>query len=49
VFLGEGAADAALMFRPKVLYPSHYGETDPSRLEAILKGSGIEVRIRSMK
>lgn len=45
----EMVADAALMFHPKVLYPYHYGETDPSRIEALLKGTGIEVRIRLMK
>jgi L-ascorbate metabolism protein UlaG (beta-lactamase superfamily) len=45
----EMAADAARMFRPKVLYPYHYGETDPSRLVALLKDSpDIEVRIRKM-
>ena len=45
----EMAADAAKMFRPKVLYPYHYGETDPSLLAALLKDSpDIEVRIRKM-
>jgi L-ascorbate metabolism protein UlaG (beta-lactamase superfamily) len=45
----EMAADAAKMVRPKVLYPYHYGETDPSRLVALLKDSpDIEVRIRKM-
>ncbi len=45
----EMVADAALAFRPKVLYPYHYGETDPSELQNLLKDSGIEVRIRRMK
>ena len=45
----EMAADAALMFHPAVLYPYHFGETDPSRLVELLKGTGIEVRVRSMK
>ena len=42
-------AGAALAFRPKILYPYHYGQTDTGRLEALLKGSGIEVRIRKME
>jgi L-ascorbate metabolism protein UlaG (beta-lactamase superfamily) len=46
----EMAATAARSFHPKVLYPYHYGETDPSRLVSLLKGSpGIEVRIRRMR
>lgn len=45
----EMVADAALAFRPKVLYPYHYGETDTGRLTALLKDAGdIEVRIRRM-
>ena len=46
----EMAADAARSFKPKVLYPYHYGETDPARLVSLLKGNPeIEVRIRRMK
>jgi L-ascorbate metabolism protein UlaG (beta-lactamase superfamily) len=46
----EMAADAALAFRPKVLYPYHYGETDTSRLTALLSGArDIDVRIRKMR
>lgn len=46
----EMVADAAGSFKPKVLYPYHYGETDPARLVALLKGHPeIEVRIRRMK
>jgi L-ascorbate metabolism protein UlaG (beta-lactamase superfamily) len=45
----EMAADAALAFKPRVLYPYHYGETDPSRLVELLKGHPeIEIRIRKM-
>ena len=45
----EMVADAALAFRPKVLYPYHYGETDTGRLLDLLKDAGdIEVRIRRM-
>lgn len=45
----EMVADAARAFRPKVLYPYHYGETDPSLLKDLLKDSGIDVRIRKMQ
>ena len=46
----EMVADVAKAFRPKVLYPYHYGDTDPSLLAALLKDSpDIEVRIRKMK
>ncbi len=44
----EMAADAALSFRPKILYPYHYGQTDPGKLVNLLKDSGIEVRVRKM-
>jgi L-ascorbate metabolism protein UlaG (beta-lactamase superfamily) len=45
----EMAADAALAFRPKVLYPYHYGDTDTGRLIELLKDAeDIEVRIRRM-
>jgi L-ascorbate metabolism protein UlaG (beta-lactamase superfamily) len=46
----EMVADAATAFRPKILYPYHFGETDTSKLTALLKNEkGIEVRIRKMK
>jgi L-ascorbate metabolism protein UlaG (beta-lactamase superfamily) len=45
----EMVADAALAFRPKVLYPYHFGDTDTSKLVALLKDKGIEVRIRNLK
>jgi L-ascorbate metabolism protein UlaG (beta-lactamase superfamily) len=46
----EMVADAALAFRPKVLYPYHCGDTDTSRLEALMAGArDIEVRFRGMK
>jgi len=45
----EMVADAALAFKPKILYPYHFGETDTPKLLALLKGSGIDVRIRKMK
>lgn len=43
------AVEAALSFRPKVVYPYHYGETDPAALVTLLQGSGIEVRVRRMR
>jgi L-ascorbate metabolism protein UlaG (beta-lactamase superfamily) len=46
----EMAADAAKMIQPKILYPYHFGETDTSKLVALLKDEKeIEVRIRRMK
>ncbi len=46
----EMVADAARAFRPKILYPYHYGDTDISKLLELLKNDkGIEVRIRSMQ
>ncbi|MGK5093562.1 MBL fold metallo-hydrolase [Deltaproteobacteria bacterium TL4] len=42
-------ADAARAFKPKVLYPYHYGDTDTSVLVALLKNDReIEIRIRKM-
>jgi len=45
----EQVADAARAFRPQILYPYHTGETDTRRLVELLKGSGIDVRIRDLK
>jgi len=46
----EMVADAAKAFRPKILYPYHYGDTDTSKLVDLLKDENdIEVRIRDMK
>jgi L-ascorbate metabolism protein UlaG (beta-lactamase superfamily) len=45
----EMVADAALAFRPKVLYPYHFGETDTARIQSLLApAKDIEVRIRPM-
>jgi L-ascorbate metabolism protein UlaG (beta-lactamase superfamily) len=45
----EMVADAAVAFKPTVLYPYHYGETDTDRLVELLEGNEeIEVRIRKM-
>ncbi|NLN30141.1 MAG: MBL fold metallo-hydrolase [Bacteroidales bacterium] len=45
----EMVADAALAFRPEILYPYHYGETDTGKLAELLRNSGIEIRIRDLK
>jgi len=46
----EMVADAARAFRPKLLYPYHFGETDPKRLQKLLADEpGIEVRIRDLR
>jgi L-ascorbate metabolism protein UlaG (beta-lactamase superfamily) len=46
----EMVADAAQAFGPKILYPYHYGQTDPNRLIDLLKGlKTTEVRVRKMK
>jgi L-ascorbate metabolism protein UlaG (beta-lactamase superfamily) len=42
-------ADAAKAFKPEILYPYHYGETNPDELVRLLKGTGIEVRIRNLR
>jgi L-ascorbate metabolism protein UlaG (beta-lactamase superfamily) len=46
----EMVADAARVFRPKILYPYHFGKTDLTKLPALLANEpGIEVRIRRME
>ena len=46
----EMVADATKVFKPKVLYPYHYGDTDPSRLVELMKDAPeVEVRIRKME
>jgi len=46
----EMAADAAKSFMPKILYPYHYGDTDPQKLVDLLKDvNEIEVRIRDLR
>lgn len=45
----EMCANAAKMFRPKILYPYHFGETNTDELVNLLKDTpGIEVRIRKL-
>ncbi|MBM3284784.1 MAG: MBL fold metallo-hydrolase [Candidatus Aminicenantes bacterium] len=46
----EMVADAAKAFKPKILYPYHFGETDTSKLVTLLESvPDIEVRIRNLK
>jgi L-ascorbate metabolism protein UlaG (beta-lactamase superfamily) len=46
----EMVADAARAFRPRILYPYHYGNTDPEELVRLLQNApDIEVRIRDLK
>jgi L-ascorbate metabolism protein UlaG (beta-lactamase superfamily) len=46
----EMVADAAKTFKPKILYPYHYGKTDPAKLMDLLKDNPeIEVRIRALQ
>jgi L-ascorbate metabolism protein UlaG (beta-lactamase superfamily) len=46
----EMVADAVRGFKPKILYPYHYGDTDTSKVVDLLKGMNeTDVRIRKMK
>lgn len=46
----EMVAEAAKTFFPAILYPYHYGQTDPQELVKLLKDEpDIEVRIRDLK
>ncbi len=45
----EMVAEAVKNFRPKILYPYHFGDSDTSRLIELLKDEqDIEIRIRKM-
>ena len=46
----DQVVDVAKAMRPKVLYPYHFGNTDPNLLVNLLKDEkGIEVRVRNLK
>ena len=46
----EMVADAAKAFKPGVLYPYHYGKTDPTKLLELMKDTPeVEIRIRKME
>jgi L-ascorbate metabolism protein UlaG (beta-lactamase superfamily) len=42
-------ADAAKAFKPKILYPYHFGDTNTDEIINLLKDSGITVVIRNLK
>ena len=45
----EMVADAAKAFKPKILYPYHFGETDVSKIVDLMKDEKeVEVRVRKM-
>lgn len=46
----EMVADGARAFKPGILYPYHYGNTDPAHISKLLKDTpDVEVRIRRMQ
>ncbi len=46
----EMVADASKAFKPKILYPYHYGKTDTSKIIELLKDlKQIEMRMRKMQ
>lgn len=46
----ELVVDAVKVFKPKILYPYHTGDTDLSKLTNLMKGvEGVDVRLRKLK
>lgn len=45
----EMVADAVKAFKPEILYPYHFGDTDTGKLVELLKDTGIDVRIRNLQ
>ena len=45
----EMVADAVKAFKPSILYPYHFSDTNTDKIVELLKGSGSEVRIRNLK
>lgn len=45
----EMVADAARAFKPAILYPYHFGETNTGELVKLLRDTDIEVRIRNLQ
>ncbi len=45
----EMVAMVAQKLKPKILYPYHFSDTNTEKITRLLFGSGIDVRIRSMK
>jgi L-ascorbate metabolism protein UlaG (beta-lactamase superfamily) len=44
----EMVADAVTSFKPGVLYPYHFGDTNTDEIIRLLKGTNIDVRIRKL-
>lgn len=42
-------ADAVKSFKPAILYPYHYGDTNTDEIINLLKGTNIDVRIRKLR
>jgi L-ascorbate metabolism protein UlaG (beta-lactamase superfamily) len=42
----QEAAEAALSFKPRVVYPYHCRGTDLTAFQKALEGSGIQVRVK---
>jgi L-ascorbate metabolism protein UlaG (beta-lactamase superfamily) len=45
----EMVADAAKAFKPEILYPYHFSETNTDELLKLLSGTDIDVRIRDLQ
>lgn len=43
------AAEVAKLLKPEIVYPYHMNQANPEELVTFLKGTGIQVRIRSLK
>jgi len=43
----EEAAEAVRAFKPRIVYPYHYRNSDVAAFEKGLSGSGVEVRVRN--
>ncbi len=44
----EMVADASRAFKPKILYPYHFGDTNTDEIVKLLSDANIEVRIRNL-
>lgn len=45
----EMVADAVRSFKPRIVYPYHYGNTNTALLTGLLKNDPVEVRIRKLQ
>ena len=44
----EMAAAAARMIAPEIFFPYHFGNSDTGKLTELLKGTGIDIRVRRL-